>query len=393
VSSHDPAEATRFLIALGHALSSAQLYGSDHPARAKASAASYTELRSLMEVSPNPRFSSLGDEIIFGRLAIRSLKDWSTASRLSKAGIQWLEFDDTVTPADLKGFIADASWLLSLPAGTPAADPLLYQRPGISWGMVAIAGSDRVSEDNPLYDATGGGRGAPRGFAEELEATRWIAGTIAKGSEIPLAEAQAVIRSLAVALQQDRDILQPVFSPASPSDPSAHAVGVANLAMALGEQVGMSRSDTRALGVAALLHDVGLTRIPAELVTSDAPLTAKQDEIYRQHAIHGARMMLESENDLSLAALVAYEHHMQPDGKGYPQLRFPRETHRASRIVAICSGYHAARSGGHGTAPMDSGAALRLIEKGAGTVFDAELAQQFVTMMRILEARTALAGN
>ena len=379
-----PAEATRFLMALGQGLATANLYSGDHPAREKATDVLFNELSALLELTPNPKFSFLGEEVIYGRTAIRTLRDWSLGGRLSKAGVEWLEFDESVRRTDVKGFVEDVAAILSAPAGVPI-DPLLFQRPGIRWGAVAIktATTSRVSEPRGQYTvAASAAEVANTGFVEEAETTRWIATSLEGGKSIPLAEAQAVIRSLAVALHQDRDVLQPLFRLGTSPDPTTHTIGVAILTMAFAENLGMRDDEVRATGIAALLHDIGLSRVPAEILEKRERLTNDEEVEYRKHTEYGARMILDSDKDLALAALVAYEHHIAPDGSGYPHLRFPRDTHKVSKMVAICSTYHDRRSNKPFRPAMDGRAVLNHIEWYAGTKYDAQLSIAFVAMMQ-----------
>jgi HD-GYP domain-containing protein (c-di-GMP phosphodiesterase class II) len=280
--------------------------------------------------------------------------------------------------------VEDVAAILGTQNGVPI-DPLLFQRPGIRWGAVAIrkSTSNRVSETGGGYVLTQRQEDiANTGFQEEVEATRWIASSLDDGKSIPLAEAQAVIRSLAVALHQDRDVLQPLFRLGTSADPTTQTVGAAILTMAFAERLGMRDDEVRATGVAALLHDIGLSRVPPEILGKTEMLTAEEEVEYQKHTQYGARMILESDKDLSLAALVAYEHHIAPDGSGYPALAFPREPHKVSKMVAICSTYHSRRSNMPYRPGMEGRAVLNHIEWYAGTKYDSQLSIAFVAMMQ-----------
>src|SRR5260370_26457948 len=58
-----------------------------------------------------------------------------------------------------------------------------------------------------------------------------------------------------------------------------------------------------------------------------------------QEAADGARIILRSEEDLDVAAVVAYEHHVMLNGDGYPRFRFRRHCHYASNLVHVCDVY------------------------------------------------------
>jgi HD-GYP domain-containing protein (c-di-GMP phosphodiesterase class II) len=84
---------------------------------------------------------------------------------------------------------------------------------------------------------------------------------------------------------------------------------------------------------------------------------------------------------------VAYEHHVRPDGNGYPRVHYPREPHYASKIVSVCSAYDALRMRRPYRPAWNLHRVLEYIYEGAGTVFDRDVAWQFVGMMQRLEGR------
>jgi putative nucleotidyltransferase with HDIG domain len=106
--------------------------------------------------------------------------------------------------------------------------------------------------------------------------------------------------------------------------------------MALAEAMGMSARDVRAFGVAGLLHDLGKTRIPLEVLNKPGKLTDGERAVMQGHTIEGARIILESDRELDLAAAVAYEHHIMIDGGGYPHRRIARKCHCAIAPVHVC---------------------------------------------------------
>jgi len=167
-------------------------------------------------------------------------------------------------------------------------------------------------------------------------------------------------------------------------------MNVAVLVMALAEFLGMGARDVRAFGVAGLLHDLGKTRIPLEILTKPGKLTPDERELMSRHPAEGARIILETEENLDLAAVVAYEHHIMLNGGGYPQVRFARACHRASNLVHVCDVYDALRTKRPYRDAWEPQAVLTYLEGRAGMEFDPELVGTFVSMMRNMEQQVAV---
>ena len=106
---------------------------------------------------------------------------------------------------------------------------------------------------------------------------------------------------------------------------TTHSLNVAVLAMGLAEQLGAGQAEVRAFGVAGLLHDIGKVRIPLDVLTKPGKLTDEERLVINRHPVDGARILLQSHDDLEVAAAVAYEHHVMLDGGGYPAMHYRRE--------------------------------------------------------------------
>jgi len=216
----------------------------------------------------------------------------------------------------------------------------------------------------------------------EVRAVDYIHSEVRSGRNIPMAEVDGIVRALAVTIRRDQGLLLPLLDICSFDQyTTSHCCNVAMLSMALSDQLGLSDADTRAIGAAALLHDIGNTQIPSELLTRPGTLTAEERLLIQTHPAEGSRILTARGLGNSLAATVAYEHHVWFNGAGgYPQLSYPRETHFASRIVHVCDIYDAVRSlrPYHDPCPRDR--ALELIRLLAGLELDPRIAEAFLTM-------------
>ena len=212
-----------------------------------------------------------------------------------------------------------------------------------------------------------------------------------ESGELPLLEAESVVRSLSVAMHGDKNIVLPLLQLKEFDQyTTTHSLNVSVLTMALAEWLGMNPKDVRAFGVAGLLHDLGKVRIPKEVLTKPGKLSDEEWVIMRRHPVDGAKIIYESDRDLDLAAAVAYEHHIMINGQGYPKRHFERGVHSASKLVHVCDVYDALRTKRPYREAWDAERVLQHIEKGAGPDFEPESATAFIAMMRNWEPRVAV---
>jgi len=380
----EPAE---FLGAFAQALASMSLYGDGHPARERAIDTAYQELRDLQAKHPHPLFTFLGDEVIFGRLPLREMREWGWSNRLAEAGIQRLEFDDDVTRDDFEGFLDDVYSRLTL-VGLDTAEARQLRPSGIKFGVVGVRSGGEGVED-ALPTAT-----IAFSLGEEAETIRWLHDEVKQRESLPLAEAEAVVRSLSVAMHGDQQMILPLLQLKQFDEyTTTHSLNVSVLVMALAEYLGMAPADVRAFGVAGLLHDLGKVRIPIEILTKTGKLTPDERVLMNRHPVEGARLILESEEDLDLAAVVAYEHHIMLNGMGYPQVRYRRPCHEASNLVHVCDVYDALRTRRPYRDAWPVEQVLPYIEGRAGLEFDPDYVAAFISMMRKWETQVAVVAD
>jgi putative nucleotidyltransferase with HDIG domain len=375
-------DATRFLTSFAQALATMSLYGDGHPARERAVDVAYAGLADLQSASARQVFTFLGDEVVHGSEPLRELRAWEWSGRLVAAGVQRLELDEEVTRDELEALLDEILARLTL---TSVDSPEIHQlrRTRIRFGSVGIRGE--VEETAETRTAT-----LDYSLADEVQAIRWMHGEVERDRPVPLTEAEAVVRSLSVAMHGDSQIVLPLLRLRNHDEyTTTHSMNVSVLTMAMAEFLGYSGSDIRAFGVAGLLHDIGKVKIPADILNKPGKLSPAERAVINAHPVEGARIILDSEKGLDMAAMVAYEHHLMHDGGGYPALHYCRSCHSASRLAHVCDVYDALRTNRPYRAAWSSGAVLTYIEERAGTEFDPDVAHGFVRMMRQWEHRFA----
>ncbi|MEX2610994.1 MAG: HD domain-containing phosphohydrolase [Gemmatimonadota bacterium] len=380
--------AASFLTTLGRSIATMSLYKEGHAARERAVRGAYEALLRLQEEEPRPLFTFLGDEVVCGTRPVRDLKSWEWGPRLAGAGIQRLEFEPGVQVDDFEEFLEEVLARVTMAVlGTAGARQMRNTR--IRFGAVGMKGEGGGDEQEPPPPAT-----TNLSLSDEAQTIRWLHERVQQERRLPLAEAEAVVRSLSLAMHGDQQLVMPLLKLRNFDEyTTTHSLNVAVLAMGLAEHVNLDARDVRAFGVAGLLHDIGKVNIPIDVLTKPGKLTPEERTMINRHPVEGARIIIKTEEHLDLAAVVAYEHHIMLDGGGYPQLNFARKCHEASKMVHICDVYDALRTNRPYRAAWPAEKVLNYIMEKANSEFDPRLARDFTEMMRLREERRALADD
>ncbi|SNT09415.1 PAS domain S-box-containing protein/diguanylate cyclase (GGDEF) domain-containing protein [Anaerovirgula multivorans] len=158
-----------------------------------------------------------------------------------------------------------------------------------------------------------------------------------------------------------------------------HADRMKRLAIALGEKIGLSQEEITAVGILAILHDIGKIVISEKILNKPGPLTNDEWKEMKKHSEIGYRITRSSRELEHIAEYVLY-HHERWDGKGYPKGLKGESIPKISRIIAIVDAYDVMSYGTNYKEAIGHEKALKEIENCAGTQFDPEIAKVFIDM-------------
>lgn len=97
-----------------------------------------------------------------------------------------------------------------------------------------------------------------------------------------------------------------------------HSVDVATLAMVVAKKQGMKRNDIYNIGIAGLLHDMGKSKIPNEILNKPGKLDDAEFAIMKQHPLLGYAILKDKKEFTPAISLAVLQHHEKMNGKGYP---------------------------------------------------------------------------
>lgn len=361
--------ATRLLRAMGHALEMRDRGFANVAVRRAADEACAAALAAYLRAGGGPAFHFTADGVNHGPLSLAEFEGWLWAPRMAQRGVERLAIAGDPDPAAVAAFLDFAAGLV--PVGELAT---MLAPEGIRWGRHDPS-QPEVDSEYPL--------------ADELNVMRHVFTVAARAEHLPLGDVHAVATSLGSLVYEEQIPSLPLLHDVAREDyQPAHALNCALLSLVLADSLGMAPEERRECGVAALLHDIGMARLPAETVLG-ARFTPQDRARVRGHPLEGARLLLRHGEALQGAAVVCYEHHLRVDGGGYPRLNYPREPHVLSRVVAVCDAFDALLSPRPDRASLDPGNALLELERSAVTQFDPRIVSAFSDVMM----RSARAGG
>ena len=161
-----------------------------------------------------------------------------------------------------------------------------------------------------------------------------------------------------------------------------HSVNVSLLVLAQARGFGFDGPLLHAIGVAALLHDVGKLRIPLDILNKPGKLSGDEWTTMAGHAELGAWELGALASSAPLSLLVAYEHHLRYDGEpNYPAVRVMRAPTLASQLTAIADVYDAICTVRPYRRALSRVAALDVLRSRTGTFHDPYLVGQFCQLV------------
>ncbi|AOT69640.1 HD-GYP domain-containing protein [Geosporobacter ferrireducens] len=117
-----------------------------------------------------------------------------------------------------------------------------------------------------------------------------------------------------------------------------HSKNVGNIALRIGEKIKLEQIEKQKLYEAALLHDIGKSKIPQSILYKEGKLSSEEWEIMKKHAVYSEELFLsmvyKSKQNIEIGEIVRY-HHENWDGSGYPENKAGEAIPLNSRIIRI----------------------------------------------------------
>jgi putative nucleotidyltransferase with HDIG domain len=228
-------------------------------------------------------------------------------------------------------------------------------------------------------------------YAESLRLAEETFGAFATGTHPSVGAIRDLLQLLMVKVAGSNAALSQILAVKQYENHTyCHSVNVAILALLLGRQIGLGESLQAALVEGALLHDVGKTRVPVDILRKPGALDPRERRAIERHAADGALMLMDVPGLHPLTPLMALEHHRHnTGGGGYPDVGSARP-HPLSRIVSVADVYEAATGARSYRPPLMPEEACLVLARLSARNLDPALVKSFVNAVTFFPVGTVV---
>lgn len=160
-----------------------------------------------------------------------------------------------------------------------------------------------------------------------------------------------------------------------------HSINVACYAMAFAMNLDYNPDVVKTLGLGGLLHDIGKLQIPRSILNKPGKLDDKEFSQMKTHAKLGYDLL---KQDLTLSSgvkQIAYQHHENFDGSGYPRNLRDKQEYYLAQIIHICDVYEALCAKRPYKEPMPRRRVRTILYEGKSTQFNPKYVDLFLKFM------------
>jgi len=200
-----------------------------------------------------------------------------------------------------------------------------------------------------------------------------------EGGTIDRAHADGVVRPIIDSLARHPDAFFWLQALRKHDDYAyGHAINCSALSVSLGRQIGLQEADLRDLAAGCLLIDIGMTRVPLEILLKRGPLSDDERSTVRGHVDAGARLYTSSGLDDVAVIEIIRGHHERHDGTGYPDRIEGMRIPLYCRIAGLVDSYDAMTAPRPYREPLSRHDALQQLYRERNLKFQDGVIEQFM---------------
>jgi putative nucleotidyltransferase with HDIG domain len=217
-----------------------------------------------------------------------------------------------------------------------------------------------------------------------LETTSSLFNDARIGRNLKVEETRRVVTRIVDSVLRNPDALVLLACLGNKQDSLAtHAMTVCTLSLCFGRYLGFDKTTLMELGMGALFHDIGKTKLPDNLLSNSDDLSDEDRSLLQSHTQIGTMIMKKLDGLSETVIAIARDHHERADGSGYPGQRVNAELCISTRIVSLVDTYDSITSGLNGREKIGLDTALKHIYSWRERLFDPLLVEKFIQCIGI----------
>ncbi len=203
---------------------------------------------------------------------------------------------------------------------------------------------------------------------------------------------ERLVRQMADVFLAAPEVAIQVMSEKPGEDVYVHSLNVSILSMMIGRELKLSGEEVATMGMGCLFHDIGMTEIPAKILTKTDPLTKAERDFLEMHCAYGLDIAKRVGLPDAVQGII-YRHHEFHDGSGYPQRLKGEAVDKLSRIVAISEYYDELCNPANIAAALTPHEALSQMFAQQRAKFDPRFLQIFIRCLGVFPPGTVVRLN
>ena len=387
-----------FLVVLYTSFRSLKLYPIENAQVQKALDDLAATTKHLLDVEKELELRLQGEFLFVNSTRLRlDLDNYASFSHilgvLRQCGVGAVRIDEGVDRKQLQVFV---SLLLSYAAKEANPNKVFELGQKLTDGGVSfISVEPPLETDEDVEEEERQKEAAKRTYARSVAVTKEVINSIRMGRTANVKKVKRAVQAIVdqvlnneaslVGLTTLRDYDEYTFT---------HSVNVCIFSVALGRKLGLTKLQLYDLGIAALFHDVGKSRVPLEVLNKQGGLSDEEWRIMQAHPWLGVLTLfgLRGYGEIPYRGMiVAYEHHMKTDLTGYPKSLRPRDLSIYSKIVSVADGFDAATSRRvYQTVPIQPDQVLKEMWENPRRGYDPIVVKAFINLIGIYPVGTCV---
>ena len=210
------------------------------------------------------------------------------------------------------------------------------------------------------------------------------------GESIDIKESQKIVARL-VQQSTNHNLMMQMSNLRNKQDRNAgHALNTAILAIAFGKHLGHSEERLNLLGLGAILHDIGKTRIPNEILNKPGKLTDEELTLIKRHPNDGYEMLMAADKIPDEVLSMVRHHHERVDGSGYPSGLKGNDVPLSVGIISLADSYETLTTDNPYQPALTPVLALQRLRTTGTEIFGKDLVQDFMRFMGLYPIGSAV---